>query len=231
MNEYQAQEEAPPTPSFFRRVAMVVFQPAELFQALAARPVWFPMLAFASVATGASMAFIPSEAWQGTMGDMPPEATEAMGELGAVCMKIMGVFGTMAGTFGLTLVATAVSYVAFVFIRGDEAKFKQHLSMFSHTAIFTALAAYVYLPFRIRGQEVNLTFSVGTFVPFLPEGGYLTNVLNFMDLFGLWSATVAALGISLLDERRRWGPTAVVAIVLLVVIPALGFGLIPTLFG
>lgn len=236
MNEYQPEERvpapegSPKLPSFFVRPAMVVFQPADLFQALANRPVWFPMLAFAALAAGSSMLFVPGAVWEQTMSAAGPEAAEAMGGMGAAVMRVFSPFAAAAAIFGSALFLTAVSFVAFVFIRGDEAKFRQYLSIFAHTAIIGALGAYVYLPFRLRSEDLQLTFSVGTFMPFLGEG-YLANVFQIMDLFGLWTVVVAALGISLLDERRRWGSTAVVAVALLLVVPALVFALIPTFFG
>lgn len=162
MNEHHLQDDAPQLPNFFVRMAMILFQPAALFQALAARPAWFPMLAFASVATGASFLFLPGDVWTELARQGSPEATEAMGNLGATVMRSFAVV------------------------------------------------------------------SVGTFMPFVPEG-YLASVLGGMDLFSVWVAVVAGLGLSLLDERRRWAPTAAITVALMVVAPAMLTAL-PTLF-
>ena len=230
MNEHQPQEEAPRLPNFFVRMAMVFFQPAALFQALAARPAWFPMLAFAATAAGASMLLLPPEVWIETMRQARPEQVEAMGSINPSILRFITAIGITGAAFGFTLVFAVVTYVVFVFFRGDEANFKQHLSILAHTAIITAVAAFFYLPFRIRSGDVELVFSVGTFMPFLTDG-FLANLLQRLDIFALWGAVVAGLGFSLLDPRRRWGPTAIVAVVVMVLLPSLVLALVQTAAG
>lgn len=228
MIDPQLQDDAPQLPNFFVRMGMVLFQPAALFQALAARPAWFPMLAFVSLAIGTAMLFLPGEVWLEMMQQGSPEAAEAMGGIGATVMKFFAALASTAGAFAFTLFIAGVTYVALVFVRGDEANFRQHLSILAHSGIISALGFWFMLPFKSRALDMRLSFSVGTFMPFLPEG-YLASVLGAMDIFSVWTAVVAGLGLSLLDARR-WAPTAVVTVVVMVLIPAMLTAL-PTLFG
>lgn len=229
MIDQQSQDDAPQLPNFFVRVAMVLFQPAALFQALAARPAWFPMLAFVSLAIGAAMLFLPGEVWLEMMRQGSPEGAEAMGDIGASVMKFFVALASTAGPFLFTLFFAGVTYVALVFVRGDEATFRQHLSILAHSQIIGTLGTWFMLPFKSQKMDPTFSFSVGTFMPFLPES-YLTSVLGAMDIFGVWTAVVAGLGLSLLDSRRRWAPTAVVTVVVMVVIPAM-LAALTTLFG
>ncbi len=228
MNEHHPQDDAPQLPNFFVRMAMVLFQPAALFQALAARPAWFPMLAFASVATGASFLFLPGDVWTELARQGSPDAAEAMGDLGATVMRSFAAISTTGGVFGVTCLLAGLTYVACVFVRGDEATFRQHLSVLAHSSVVGALGYWIMLPFRIRNLDLTTAFSVGTFMPFVPEG-YVASVLGGMDLFSVWVAVVAGLGLSLLEERRRWAPTAAITVALMVVAPAMLTAL-PTLF-
>lgn len=229
MIDQQSQDDAPQLPNFFVRMGMVLFQPAALFQALAARPAWFPMLAFVSLAIGAAMLFLPAEVWLEMMRQGSPEAAGAMGDIGASVMKFFVAVASTAGAFAFTLFFAGVTYVALVFVRGDEANFRQHLSILAHSGIIGALGFWFMLPFKSQSLDMRQSFSVGTFLPFLPES-YLASVLGAMDIFSVWTAVVAGLGLSLLDARRRWAPTAVVTVVVMVLIPAM-FTALPTLFG
>lgn len=181
-----------------------------------------------SLAIGAAMLFLPGEVWLEMMQQGSPEAAEAMGGIGATVMKFFAALASTAGAFTFTLFIAGVTYVALVFVRGDEANFRQHLSILAHSGIISALGFWFMLPFKSRALDMRLSFSVGTFMPFLPEG-YLASVLGAMDIFSVWTAVVAGLGLSLLDARR-WAPTAVVTVVVMVLIPAMLTAL-PTLFG
>ncbi len=206
----------PPLPAFPKRFWMILFQTESLFKALAVRPVWFSMLAFTALLSGITMFLIPAEAWEEMLRtNMPAGQGNPMA---ADWIPLFSAFGAMVTMLVGAVVLSCITYVIFVFFRGDEATFKQHLSVISHSGIIMMLGAIALLPFRIASLDPQFSFSVGTFLSFLPEGGYLHNVLMSLDLFSIWAAVIAGLGISVLDQRRRWAPTATVLIGLVVVV-------------
>lgn len=200
-------DDAPPLPNLFHRVSMVVFSPGDLFPRLAARPAWFGATVVAA-ALGALLVFVPSAV---------PGLSEATSDQNlelevAKFMQAAMPALVLAGTLVSVLVVSGLTYVAFVFVRGDEATFKQHLSVISHSWILNGLASVALLAMSAAGLAPSLdTVTVGALLPFLPDG-FLSSFLDEVSLFGLWSAVVAGLGLSLLDPRRRWGPTAAVTV-------------------
>jgi len=220
------QNEVPAIPSFFARVGMVFFSPGDLFRALAKRPVWFPMAAFGGLVSGAAMLLIPAEAWtelfSGAAGPdgQQVEMPAIVSQLASYLTAVLAVVGSIL----YVLVASLITYVVFVFIRRDKAKFSQHLAVNSHVAIISAIADWVMLWPRMQSLDPSRSITVGTFFQFLPEG-YLRSVLENLDIFQLWMAVVAGLGLSLLDSRRRWGPTAAILVGVTV-----GFALLMGLF-
>lgn len=220
-SEYAAAGEPPRRPAFFKRLWMVLVQPEALFRALAANPAWFPMAAFTAAVVGVSMALTPAEAFYraAAAGASP----EQVGDLQAVSMmwyKVPGIVLVAGAMLVLPLILGLVTWVLFVFMRSDRATFRQHLCVISHTGVIPALGALLLTPLRIRNRNIEETLSVGDFFPFLD--GFLHNLLNGLDLFALWSCVVAGLGLSLLDERGRWGWTTAVLVAIVVVLAVIG---------
>lgn len=202
--------EAPPLPGLFRRAVMVVVSPGDVFPALAARPKWFGA-ALLAAAVQCLAVFLPSDvlpdlARQG--GSAAPEMPASVG----VILKLVIIPASLATTMLGVLATSGVTYFALVFLRGDEATFKQHLSVISHSWIISGLGVAALLVMSWVGLSVRMeSLSVGGLLPFLPDG-FFARFLNQVGLFSLWAAVVAGLGLSLLDPRRRWAPTAAVTV-------------------
>ena len=219
-------DEPPPRPNFFKRVWMVFAQPADLFRALAANPAWFPMAAFVALVAAVGMAVIPAEAFYETFtATMPPEQVAEMRDVPLFWIKWPWVVGIMLlGPVGPVFLSL-VSYVIFVFMRGDKATFKQHLCVMAHAGIITAIGSLLVAPIKIATMNVQETLALGDLTPFLD--GYLYNVLSLLDLFALWATVVAGLGLSVIDPRRRWGPTAAVLVLVYLVLVMVGAVFMP----
>ncbi len=210
-------DEPPPRPNFFSRLWMVFAQPADLFKALAANPAWFPAAAFCALVLGVSMAILPAEAFYETAtANMPPEQVAEMRDLPLALIKWPWVGAVMLLGPVIPVFLSLVSYVIFVFMRGDRATFKQHLCVMAHAGIITAVGSLLVAPIRLATTNVQESLAVGDLTPFLD--GYLYNVLNLLDLFALWATVVAGLGLSAIDPRRRWAPTAAVLVLIFVVL-------------
>ena len=210
--EGSATDEPPPRPNFFKRIGMVLFKPGELFEALAPNPAWFPMAALVAAIVGLSMLLTPAEAFYETaIASTPPEQRAELQSQPWEIYKYMAAIFATVFVLVLPVILSLLSYVIFVFMRGDEATFRQHLCVMSHT---------VAIPLRIVHMNAQESLSLGDLTPFLD--GFAYYLLNGMDLFAIWACVVAGLGLSLLDPRRRWGPTATVLVGILVVFATIG---------
>lgn len=208
-----------PLPSLPVRMAQVFFSPGQLFLALQKRPVWFWAAALTAAIAALTIWFIPDEAWTNMFREQLLDSgrmtEDALPEPGTG-FRIAGMVGTLVSVFLINLIIACFTFGVFVFLFGDQGTFKQHLSVVSHAGFATLLGAVVALPLRISLLDPQLTLSVGTLFPFLPDG-YFYNVLQSLDLFALWAAVLTALGVSLLDSRRSWGSAASVTVGMAVV--------------
>ncbi len=216
----EGMEEPPPRPAFLRRLWMVIVQPGELFNALARNPAWFPMAAFTAATVGIVLALTPAEVfYEAAAANASPEQ---LGDLRAVPMIWYKVPAVVFGTGTILVMPVIISLVTcaiFVFMRGDRATFRQHLCVMSHAGVITAYGFLLMAPLRIRNLNIEEILSLGDFVPFLD--GFVFNLLDGMDLFAIWGSVVAGLGLSLLDERRRWWPTAAVLVGIVAIFAAI----------
>ena len=222
--EASASDEPPPRPAFFRRVWMVFAKPGDLFAVLAQNPAWFPVAVLVALVVGASMWLLPVEAFDAFQANIPEEQREQMPDLPPEFFRAMTTGGATLVTFLFPVLISLVTYVLFVFIRGDRATYRQHLCVNAHTGMIAALGALFMLPLRMRSLDVEQTLSVGSFFRFLPDG-YVSGVLAGLDLFSLWSCIVAGIGLAAIDPRRSAKSTAIVLVGIL-----LAFAMIRALF-
>lgn len=209
----------PPRPNFFKRLWMVFIQPGELFRALGENPAWFPMALFVAVGAGAAIGSLPDGFWEAQMEASGEEVVDGAATIASIAAGV----GSTVVFLVIPLVLSALTYVIFVFMRGDNATFKQHLSVISHAGIVSLAGLAVALPLWIRSGSFEEVLSIGTFFPFLPDG-FLYYFLNQFQLFGLWAIVVAGIGLAALDERRSAGPTIAVLMVIQVIWALVGAG-------
>ena len=214
--------ELPPRPPFLNRLWMVFGVPGALFTALARNPAWFPMALFVAAISGASLILVPAEAFlemirQGQSPEQAAQTAEALAAFPPVALKGMFVIVGALGAFVLPILFSLVTFVVFVFIRGDEARFRQHLSVAAHTGVITGVGGILTMGVALgRGGSLDQTISVGTFLHFLPEG-YVAGVMGALGLFGIWVAIVLGIGVAAIDPRRSTGSTVGIMLVLMVV--------------
>ena len=228
MDEYTtlADDTPPPRPNFFNRLWMVFAQPGDLFRALGKNPAWFPMALFVAVGSGALVLTTPIEAWEAQMASsgQPMTADDL-----AMIRNIIAVVAAFSMLLILPFLFSAITYVIFVFMRGDNAFYKQHLSVVVHAGIVNLVGGLVNLPLQMRTGSFEAALSVGSFFPFLPDG-YLLTFFNQLHLFGLWTIVVAGIGFAALDDRRSAGSTVAILLVLQLML-ALGCAGLATAFS
>lgn len=214
--------ELPPRPPFFNRLWMVFVQPGRLFTDLALNPAWFPVVLLVGAITAVVMWFTPEElfrqaALSGVSGEQAAEIAEGMAQVPPIVIKSGAVGVAFLGSLLFPIILSVITYVIFVFIRGDEARFKQHLCVVGHAGVISALGVIINGVVNNLGGRLEETLSVGTFFPFLPDG-YFTEFLLALDLFQLWGAAVVGIGLAAIDPRRSAGSTTAILLALVVVV-------------
>lgn len=229
-NEYvtAAPEEPPARPAFLNRFWMVFVQPGKLFESLARNPAWFPVAMFAAVGTGGMMALIPTEVFVDQLVASGVGTAEDMAA-GAMLVKAASVGAPIILSPLMVLITSAVTYAIFVFMRGDEATYRQHLCVIAHAGIISLVGLAVAIPVGISTGNIQTGLTVGTLAPFLSEG-FLLNFLNALPLFQLWQVAVAGIGLAAIDPRRSAGTTIAILMVVQVLV-ALACGGFATAFS
>ena len=212
----------PPRPPFFHRLWMVFVQPGDMFRALSLNPAWFPMAVVAALIGAGAMWVIPPELFLDAAIDrVPPDQAEELAtqfeQVPTIVYKASAVGGVALVSLIFPVILSAVTYVIFVFIRGDNSTYRQHICVVAHTGIITGVGTALNAFVQLRSGDLTQTLAVGTFFPFLPDG-YFIDFLLALDLFQLWAAVVAGIGLAVADPRQKTGSTAGVLIGMVVVI-------------
>ena len=202
------EEDTSPKPkALLLRLLDVFFSPGELFESLRENPAWFGTMVVGGVLLALSISLIPTEigmqmmreqaANQGT--ELPPFMASAGG-----LIRLFSALGGIIFFFLWTFLLAGIVTFVFAFLFGDEGRYAQYLSVVSHALIISALGGLLLLPLRIIQEDPQITLNVGTFLFFLKEG-YAFRVLKLLDLFGLWSYAIMAVGVTKVDPRRGLG--------------------------
>lgn len=186
------------------RFGQVVFSPGRLFQTLRGDPRWFGTLLAGAVLVALALILVPGDIWVQSMreeaaarGTEIPEFMASAGPLFRLASALSATVFYFLWAFFLAAILT----VFFAFLFGDEAGYKQYLSVVAHGLLITAMGSLLLLPLRILQHDPQVTLNLGTFFFFL-DGGYLSRVLGLLDLFGIWSYMVMAVGVAEMDPRR-----------------------------
>ena len=169
--------EPPPRPAFFNRLWMVFVQPGELFKALALNPAWFPVALFAALVAAASTWLIPAElyqeiALQSVQGQTNSDAPVQITQVPPIVFSASAMGFAFLASLVFPVVLSVVTYVIFVFIRGDQATFKQHLSVVAHTGIITSVGGTLNAFVNARAGDLTQVLSRRDFLS-LPARGLL----------------------------------------------------------
>lgn len=199
-------DDPPPLPNLFKRAAMALFSPGELFAALAPQPAAIGIMLLSAVVSALAIALVPAEAF---LAAIPPQMQDAGMDVNPLFVKVPAVLAAFAGGPIVPLIVTVITWVVFCLIRRDEATFKQQLSVNAHAFFIGSVGAVCTVPLVIRSLDMTSTFSFASVLPFLADG-FLRDVLASLDLFSAWALVVASLGLSKLDPRRSWRNTAIV---------------------
>jgi hypothetical protein len=221
-----SEEEVPALPPFYKRVVDVFFNPAQLGRALKDHPAWGVAMLVGAVLVAAMVVLIPADIWAEMQRQAILRSGQQMPEVPATMETFMKWARPLGGAFGMAVsefVYAGVITLVFVFVMGDEGRYRQYLAVVTHAWLVTALVELLLVPLKIAQGDPQLTVSVGTFFFFLPQG-YLLKALNLMALSKFWSLLVVAAGAHAIDPKRKFA-TAATVLLLLSVATALIFAI------
>jgi hypothetical protein len=219
--------DAAPVPALPRRILDTVFSPGKMAADMARDPKWVGALLVSMILIAIATGLIPPELTAEVQRRIalsrgvtpPPMSEQALQIIRIVSIPLSAVFVALLG-----FVIAGVYTFIFVFVLGDEARYKQYLAVFAHAMFIPSLVSLALVPLRIQTGDPQFTLNVGSFLPFL-DPGYLRNVLRFLDLTQLWSTAVIAMGAHAMDRRRSFGSALTIMLVISLVL-ALIFGAI-----
>ncbi len=189
------------------RVFQTLVSPARVMRDLRHDPRTIGVLLLGGALIGIGNAAIPADIWEQVIRN---QVLAAGGELPAN-LETSAEIAKWVGTTGMVifwpilgiLVAAIYSFV-FIVGLGYDGRYPQYLSVTAHALIVAAIGTLALTPLRILTGDVQLTLTMGAFLPIL-EDGFLARFLRYLDLFYLWVSGLIGLGASIIDGTRRAG--------------------------
>ncbi len=199
-----------------KRLAMTLFSPGGVMDELRENPRWLGALLVGGLVVVLSTVLVPADVTMEMMRrqflerDQPvPDNLERFVTLS----RTVGLLAALVFWFVFSFLVAGICSVAFAFVMGDQATYRQYLAVTAHGFFISALGAMALLPLRVSSGDLQLTLGLGTFAQLVLPDGYLLNVLHGLDFFTIWSYAVIAVGAHHLDSRRSWGSAFAVLMV------------------
>lgn len=212
---------ASPAPkSLPARVIGVITAPRATFEAIAAHPRWFGVLALTTVivAIGAALPMTTDEGKQAAL-DAQVSQMESFGSTvsdeqyeGMAKGMAFAPYITAGATlvFGpiMALVIAAILFAVFNAAMGGTASFKQLFAVLVHAGVISSLQQVFTGPLNYLRGSVTSATNLSVLLPMLDEDSFLASLLATIDIFLVWYVIVLAIGLGVL-YRRRTQPIAI----------------------
>jgi hypothetical protein len=219
----------------------IITSPKATFQAVAAHPRWFGMLALTTLIVACCTALpMFTEAGRQAALDQQVQQMESFGfEVGDEQYARMeqGMRIAPYTTFGgilvfapiMAVIITGVLFAVFNAAMGGNATFKQLFSVVVHGGVVSAVAQLFTAPLNYLRGSMSSTTNLAVLLPMIDENSFLGSLLGMIDLFLIWYVIVLAIGLAVLYKRR----TQPIAISLFVVygVIAVVVALVKSSFG
>jgi hypothetical protein len=196
-------ETTPPLP---RRLLDTFFSPTRMARAVAREPRWLGALFVMMVLIGLSSALLPPEMFAEVQRRAALQRGVEMPPMTDQTLQMIRIFSILGGPIAVGIISfifAALYTFVFVFVLGDQGRYKQYLALTAHAAFIPALLSLPLVPLRIQTGDPQFGLNLASFLFFL-EPGYLLNVFRFMDLTQLWATAVTAWGVHEIDRRRSF---------------------------
>ena len=212
------------------RLINVFISPGRVMNQIAERPDWMGVLALTTLISAISAAFIPVDLIVETMRQRMIEQGVSVGDFGEAQRNVLRygrIPGTIVGTLLLQFGIAALYSVIFIFVLGDEGRYKQYLAAVSHGWFIPVLIGVLLLPLVIQTENLELRLTVDVFIVGFFEPGFVRNVAKLLDLTVIWSILVIAQGAHAIDRRRSFSSAAAIMLTIFFMY-AIGVGLLQT---
>jgi hypothetical protein len=221
---------APPAISLAARIAGIVFSPRATYAHVASNPHAAGVLAFIVVTGGlATFAFLSTQVGKQAMLDQQVRMIESFGrnipdnaytriEQGIDRARYMGAVVQGVSLTLSALVIAGLSLAIFNGVLGGDRRFKDVFAIVAHSGVILTLSQLFGLPLAYARGTMSGATDLGVFAPFLDEQSFAARVLGSVDLFILWWAMSAAIGLGVLYRKR----TAPIATTLIAVYVGIG---------
>ncbi len=165
-----------------------------------------------------------------TRQPVPPQAYAQMERQAERFGPYFAAIGIFVFVPVMSLIFTALYWVAFNTILGGTAAFKQVLAIVTHSQVITALGAAVTAPIQYASGVTTPTgpFNLGALAPMLDPTSFLASFLSMLTVFQIWAVVVTAIGLAVLYNRTRRNVT--IALLLFHLLVMAGFAAVPALF-
>ncbi len=225
-----APEEAPPL-SEPARMFGVIWSPRKAFTDIVRRPsFWAPFVLLVVFQTAVSLAIykpviIPSQLAK--MAEQPNFTAEKQAMIEKGMESPVGwVIATATGLLGMPialLLWAGMLYFVFSLLMSGRANFKSVFTVVCYASIVGMIAALVKLPLMIARQDLEVSIGPAALLERPDPPTFLYSFLQGMDVLGIWSWLVVAVGLSVLYRKPQGSTTlATMAIFLVFVLVSAG---------
>jgi hypothetical protein len=230
----------------FARVIGVIMSPRETFEHVVAhpRPAGVLLVVVAAMSLATMVPMLLSEEMRQAALQMQAEMTERFTgqplspDAYAALERRMGygVYLTpinfLIGLPIMSLIFSALYWVAFNAVLGGTASFKQVLAIVTHSQVIGGLGAVLAAPIQYAQGRMTPSgpFTLGGLLPFLPEGSVWAWVFGTLSVFMLWGLIVTAIGLAVL-YRRNARNIAIALIVTYLMVAAAVFSIFGRFMG
>ncbi len=205
---------APAPKSLVARFVGVLVAPQETFKSVVAHPKWLGMLAVITIfMVVATFAFLNTEVGRNALLDQQITQMEAFGinvtdqqitemEQRVGMSAYLGAGGQLVAIPIIYAIMAGLLFAIFNAGMGGTASFKQVFTVVTHAGAVSVVQQAFVMPLNYVRESLSSATNLGALLPMLPEGGFLTYLLNTIDVFIIWWVFVLAIGLAVLYKRR-----------------------------
>jgi len=195
------------------RLINVFVSPGKLMDQLADRPSWVAVLLLTTFISAVTAALVPAELIYETIREQMIQQGVDVGDFGEAQMTALR-YGRIPGAVIFSLLLqfgiAGLYSVIFIFILGDDGRYKQYLAAVSHGWFIPVVIGVLLLPLIIQTQNLELRLTVDVFIGSFFEPGFVRNVAKLLDFTVIWSILVIAQGAHAIDRRRSFASAATI---------------------
>jgi hypothetical protein len=202
-----------PDKNLAARFVGVIMSPRETFEAVAAKPRWFGILAVTTLLTAVLMAgfmltpvgqqAFMDKAAQGNAFSGPPsdQALKATEKIAQYMPYVYGVAILVISPV-VTVLMAGIAFAIFAAFAGGQATFKQVMAVVSHSGVISVLGLIMVTPVNYFRETLESPMNLAVFFPMLDAGSFLAKILGSVELFRVWGVIALAIGLAVVYKKK-----------------------------